>query len=67
MENNIPSAIELGDNVEFYDVNGVPVALVDSVEAFAYDTKPARPFQYESVFNEGVQITREEFMRMVKK
>jgi hypothetical protein len=27
---DIPAATELGDNVEFYTVNGVPVALVDA-------------------------------------
>jgi hypothetical protein len=67
MENSIPTATELGENAEFYEVNGIPVALVDEVEAFAYDRNPGRPFRYESVFNEGVSITREEFMKMVKK
>jgi len=65
--NEIPKATELGDNVEFYTVNDVPVALVDDVEPFRYDVNPPEPFRYESVFNEGVQITREEFMKMVKK
>jgi hypothetical protein len=67
MKNSIPAASELGDNVEFYNVNDVPVALVDWVEPFAYDTNPPRVFSYSGVFNEGIQITREEFMRMVKK
>jgi hypothetical protein len=67
MENTIPSTSELGENVEFYNVNDVPVALVDEVEPFRYDVNPPEPFNYESVFNEGISITREEFMRMVKK
>lgn len=67
MNPGIPAASQLGDDVEFYNVNGVPVALVESIEAFAYDTNPGRPFRYESVFNEGVEITREQFMQMVTK
>ncbi len=62
-----PKANELGDNASFYTVNGVAVALLDDVEPIRYDTNPPEPFDYQSVFNEGVEITREEFMRMAKK
>jgi hypothetical protein len=62
----IPTLAELGDTFEFYDVDGIPVASKEGdVEVFRYDVDPPERFNFVSLFNNGAQITREEFMRLV--
>ena len=60
----IPKASELGPDVEFFNVHGVPVA-VDDVEAFRYDSDPPAMFDLVSVMNEGVETSRAEFMALL--
>ncbi|MCU0785660.1 MAG: hypothetical protein MUF81_16770 [Verrucomicrobia bacterium] len=58
------SVNDLGPAAEFFDVDGIPVA-VDDVEAIAFDTKPPRMFDLVSVMNNGVEIDRAKFLSMV--
>jgi hypothetical protein len=53
------------EDVDFSNVEGVPVAIVDDVETFAYDTQPPRVFDIGTVYSEGVPITREQFLALV--
>jgi len=62
----IPAVADLGtDDVEFFDVQGIPVAAVDAIEDFAYDTDPPRVFGFDTVMSEGVPISREQFLQLV--
>jgi hypothetical protein len=45
-------------------VQGIPLAGVDAIETFAYDTKPPRVFNIGTVFSEGCPIARERFMHL---
>jgi hypothetical protein len=62
----IPRVEELGDTFEFYEVDGIPVASEEGdVEVFRYDVDPPEPFSFVSLFNNGCQITREQFLIIV--
>jgi len=62
----IPAVADLGvEDVEFSNVDGVPVAIVDDVETFAYDCTPARVFDIGTVYSEGVPVTRQQFLHLV--
>lgn len=63
MNASIPKPYELSTEARFYNVNGTPVA-VDDVEAFRYDGAPAM-FDLTSVMSEGIEISLEEFVRLL--
>jgi hypothetical protein len=69
MNNAFPTVEELEreGNVQYFDVNGVPVAVLDEVEPIRYDTNPPSAFAYGSVFNDGVEIDRAAFLGLIAK
>ena len=67
MNDDFPKPDNLGPDVKFFDVNGVPVALLDEVEPINFGLPQPEIFDWSSLANEGVEITREKFLAMVKK
>jgi hypothetical protein len=65
MTNNPKTINDLPSDVKFFDVNGLPVAIADDVEAWAFDVSPARAFDLTSVMHDGVEIGRVEFTKLL--
>lgn len=70
MRTTIPKAGELdalsqAQKVEYFNVNGVPVAAIDDVEVYRYDTPTPERFPSTSIMDDGVEITKEEFTALL--
>ena len=58
------TAADLPDDARYFNVNDVPVA-VFNYNTLAFDARPARWFRYTSVLSEGVEITKEQFLKLI--
>jgi hypothetical protein len=65
MTSNPKTVNDLPAGTTFFNVNGLPVAVADDVEAWAFDSHPARAFDLTSVMSNGVKIDRAEFIRLL--
>lgn len=68
MRTTIPTAAELAaltEPIEYFNVNGVPVAVIDDVEVYRYDGAKPEWFALQSVLNDGVEITVDEFKALL--
>ena len=56
----------LNEKIEFFDVDGIPVAVIDDVEVYRFDTPTTEWFPMTSIMSEGVEITKEQFNLLAK-
>ena len=55
---------DLPAGTEFFNVNGVPVAVHD-FDCVRFDTSPPSVFSIDTLHSDGVEVSRSEFMRLL--